>query len=167
MVRARRRGCFSHQAQVLKQAVFMNKNKLIMLSVCWQSTFFSCHFCSYLLTHEQTFTAPENNLGLPLKQRTTHGDTMIMRKLMEQVRQALRRKPHTLSREEEYLGWIRRFLFFHGRCHPAILSEAEIGRFLEHLAAERPENGLAQLQARQALLFFYREIIGRELKLAS
>jgi hypothetical protein len=39
-------------------------------------------------------------------------------RLLDRVRQALRRKHYSLRTEEAYVGWIRRFILFHQKRHP-------------------------------------------------
>ena len=44
-------------------------------------------------------------------------------RLLDQVRERIRVKHYSLRTEDAYLHWIRRFIFFHGKRHPA-----EMGR---------------------------------------
>ena len=62
--------------------------------------------------------------------------------------------------EQAYLGWIVRYIRYHGTRHPAALGEAEIVAYLTHLAAERLVSRSTQMQALSALLLLYREILG-------
>lgn len=48
--------------------------------------------------------------------------------LLDQVRQAIRRRHYSHKTEEAYVGWIKRFLLFHHQRHPAEIAEQEIGR---------------------------------------
>lgn len=50
---------------------------------------------------------------------------------------------------------------FHGLRHPGELGEAEITRFLPHLAVEGGVSASTQNQALGALLFLYREVLGQ------
>jgi hypothetical protein len=59
---------------------------------------------------------------------------------------------YSRSTERSYVGWIRRFILFHGRRHPAEMGEAEIGEFLTWLAVERKIAATTQNQALSALL---------------
>ncbi|MCI0409376.1 MAG: integron integrase [Acidobacteria bacterium] len=65
--------------------------------------------------------------------------------------------------EEAYVGWIRRFILFHGKRHPALLGEAEVTRFLSHLATEKRVASSTQNQALSALLFLYGEMLKKDL----
>ena len=51
-------------------------------------------------------------------------------KLLEQVRTFMRARRYSLRTEQAYLDWIRRFILFHGKRHPAELGEREITDFL-------------------------------------
>jgi integron integrase len=65
--------------------------------------------------------------------------------------------------EEAYVGWIRRFILFHGRRHPDAMGPPEVIAFLTHLAVERRVSAPTQNQALSALVFLYRTVLGREL----
>ncbi len=43
---------------------------------------------------------------------------MAAPRLLDQVRERIRVKHYSLRTEDAYLHWIRRFIFFHGKCHP-------------------------------------------------
>ena len=64
-----------------------------------------------------------------------------------------------------YEQWLRRFLRFHGRRHPREMGSAEVNAFLSHLAVELQVSASIQNQALAALLFLYRELMGRDLGL--
>ena len=50
-------------------------------------------------------------------------------RLLEQVRQAIRRLHYSLRTEETYPHWIRRFIYFHGKRHPRDLGRPRSRRF--------------------------------------
>ncbi len=84
-------------------------------------------------------------------------------RLLDQVRTRLRVKHYSLRTEEQYVGWIRRFVLFHGKRHPAGMGAAEVESFLSHLAVAGRVAASTQNQAKAALLFLYREVLGTEL----
>src|SRR6185436_17587340 len=84
-------------------------------------------------------------------------------KLLDRVRIVLRRRQCSRSTEQAYLHWIRRFILFHGKRHPAEMGEAEISSFLSSLAVQGRVAASTQNQALSALLFLYRRVLGREL----
>lgn len=81
-------------------------------------------------------------------------------RLLEQLRDAIRRKHYSYRTEETYVHWVKRFIYFSGRRHPATLGEAEVTAFLNYLARERTVAAATQNQALSALLFLYKEVIG-------
>jgi integrase len=84
-------------------------------------------------------------------------------KLLDQVRQAIRTRHYSYMTEKAYVGWIKRFIFFHNKRHPAEMGENEIGRFLSSLATDSHVSASTQNQALNALLFLYREILNRDI----
>lgn len=84
-------------------------------------------------------------------------------RLQEQVRRVMRARHMSRKTEKTYLGWIRRFILFHRRRHPAELAEEEVNAFLTHLAVEKNVSASTQTQALCALLFLYRHVLGIEL----
>jgi len=76
-------------------------------------------------------------------------------RLLDQLRDAIRRRHYSRRTEETYVQWIRRFFFFSGRRHPRALGAAEVTAFLNHLASERDVAAATQNQALSALLFLY------------
>jgi hypothetical protein len=50
-------------------------------------------------------------------------------KLLEQVRQAIRTRHYSDRTEKAYAHWIKRFIFFHNKRHPAEMGEAELAAF--------------------------------------
>ena len=84
-------------------------------------------------------------------------------RLLDQVRDRLRVKHYALRTEEAYVDWIKRFILFHGKYHPADMGAAEVETFLTHLAVDRKVASSTQNQALAALLFLYTEVLAVEL----
>jgi len=84
-------------------------------------------------------------------------------RLLDQVHEAIRRKYFSRRTEQAYAHWIRRFIYFHGKRHPRELGEAEVTAFLNDLSAVRGVAAGTQNQALSALLFLYKEVLGRDL----
>src|SRR5687767_2749893 len=84
-------------------------------------------------------------------------------RLLEQLRDAIRRRHYSPRTEETYAHWVKRFIYFSGKRHPAAMGAAEVTAFLNHLARERNVAAPTQNQALSALLFLYREVLGRPL----
>lgn len=81
-------------------------------------------------------------------------------KLLDQVRDKIRVKHYSIRTETQYIQWIKRFIYFHGKRHPRDLGASEVEAFLSHLATERNVSASTQNQALSALLFLYREVLG-------
>jgi site-specific recombinase XerD len=77
---------------------------------------------------------------------------------------AVRSRHYSPRTEEAYVGWIRRFILFHGKRHPDEMAEPEITAFLSHLATERHVAASTQNQALAALLFLYHRVLHLELQ---
>src|SRR4029434_11143438 len=84
-------------------------------------------------------------------------------KLIDQVRQAIRTRHFSPKTEESYVHWIKRFIFFHNKRHPAEMGEKEIAQFLSRLASELHVSASTQNQALNAILFLYREVLRKEI----
>ena len=84
-------------------------------------------------------------------------------KLMDRVRSAIRTRHYSARTEEAYAGWIRRFIFFHGKRHPSEMGEAEVESFLTFLATEKKISASTQNQALAALLFLFRNVLDRRM----
>jgi hypothetical protein len=52
------------------------------------------------------------------------------------VRDKLRLKNDSYATEKTYVGWIRRYILFHQKRHPAKMGKLEIEAFLTHLAVD-------------------------------
>jgi len=83
-------------------------------------------------------------------------------KLLDRVREAIRTRHYSGRAEKAYVGWIRRYVLFHNKRHPADMGEAEIGQFLSSLALDGKVSASTQNQALSALLFLYREVLHRD-----
>lgn len=84
-------------------------------------------------------------------------------RLLERVRLAIRSRHYSPRTEKAYLGWIRRFILFHGRRHPDALGAPEVTAYLAHLAIAGSVSASTQSQAFSAIVFLYRDVLGREL----
>lgn len=85
------------------------------------------------------------------------------KKLLDQVRDAIRLKHYSIRTEQAYVNWIKRFILFHHKRHPNEMGTPEIEAFLTHLAVEENVAASTQNQALSALLFLYREVLHQEL----
>jgi integron integrase len=82
-------------------------------------------------------------------------------RLLDQVRHRIRARHYSYSyrTEKTYVGWIRRYVLFHGTQHPRDMGGREIEKFLTDLAVTRSVSAATQNQALAALLFLYQEVL--------
>jgi integron integrase len=91
------------------------------------------------------------------------GSSATPPRLLERVRLTIRARHYSPRTEKAYLAWIRRFIFFHGRRHPDELGVPEVAGYLSHLAVQQSVSSSTQTQAFAAILFLYRDVLGRNL----
>jgi integrase len=108
--------------------------------------------------------------GLPAQNRPLHSTSKVTRaselrkpKLLDQVREAIRTRHYSLRTEGAYVGWIKRFIFFHGKRHPLEMGQQEVVQLLSALAVREHVSASTQNQALCALLFLYREVLAQDL----
>ena len=80
-------------------------------------------------------------------------------KLLDQVKGRMRARHLSPRTEQAYLGWILRYIRYHGTKHPRELGEREIVNYLTYLADERRVSRPTQMQALSALVLLYREVL--------
>ncbi len=83
--------------------------------------------------------------------------------LSEVVQEKLRAGHYSRRTEEAYLGWVRRFIRFHGGRHPRELREPAVVAFLEDLAGPGKVSASTQNQALNALSFLYEHVLEEKL----
>jgi len=67
---------------------------------------------------------------------TPQGDRRPSR-LLDHLQPTLRRRHYALRTEASYLHWIRRYILFHHKRHPANMATPEIEAFLTPLAVDQ------------------------------
>jgi integron integrase len=85
------------------------------------------------------------------------------KRLIERVREAIRARHYSRRTEQAYWYWMRQFILFHGKRHPAQMGAAEVTAFLSWLATSRNVAAATQNQALSALLFLYGQVLGVKL----
>lgn len=84
---------------------------------------------------------------------------MPEQRLLPKTRDTLRARHYSRRTEEAYIGWIKRFIFFHNKRHPASMGGEEVNAFLTSLAVDGNVSVSTQGQALAALLFLYRYVL--------
>ena len=94
---------------------------------------------------------------------TSDPETPPQPRLLDRVRDRIRFRHYSIRTEQAYVDWIKRFIRFHGKQHPATMGAAEVERFLTDLAVVHNVSASTQNQAQSALLFLYKDVLGDEL----
>ncbi len=84
-------------------------------------------------------------------------------KLLDQVRDIIRVKHYSIRTERAYIDWIKRYIYFNGKKHPAEMDESHISSFLTYLAVQQKVASSTQNQALCAIVFLYRHVLKKEL----
>jgi integrase len=85
------------------------------------------------------------------------------KKILDQMRDAIRLKHYSYRTEKAYVDWVYRFILFHNKRHPKEMGVPEIEAFLTHLAVEKRVAASTQNQALSALLFLYRHVLHQDI----
>jgi Phage integrase, N-terminal SAM-like domain len=59
------------------------------------------------------------------------------KKLLDQMRDALRTQHYSYRTENTYVEWAKRFILFHNKRHPRDMGVVEVQAFITHLATQR------------------------------
>lgn len=84
-------------------------------------------------------------------------------KLLDQVRQTLQSKRYSRKTEEAYIKWIKEFIFFNNKRHPIELDKTHIEKFLSYLTITRKVSASTQGQALCAIVYLYKNVLGKEI----
>ena len=82
--------------------------------------------------------------------------------IIEEVRDVMRRRHYSIHTEKSYIDWIKRYIKFHSMRSRADLGNGarKVEDFLTHLAREEHVAPSTQNQALNALVFFYKQVLG-------
>lgn len=89
------------------------------------------------------------------------------KKLLDQVRDALRTKHYSYRTEQSYIEWIKRFILFHKKRHPGDMGSKEVQAYITYLATERHVSASTQNQALSAISFLYKYVLQKDIALPS
>src|SRR5437868_4219952 len=79
-------------------------------------------------------------------------------KLLDQLRSAIRLRHYSYKTEKNYVGWVKRYIYFHSKQHPKDLGAEDIVLFLNFLASKLKVSAGTQNQALCALIFLYKNV---------
>jgi integron integrase len=83
---------------------------------------------------------------------------------VEKTRAVIRRQHKSISTEQTYLGWLNRYIRALRHIPTSLPSEQKLERFLTDLALKHGVSASTQNQAFNAILYFYKDVLGVELK---
>lgn len=83
----------------------------------------------------------------------------MARKLIDEVKSAIRMHHYSYRTEETYVQWIRRYIFWNGKRHPREMGAEEIQAFWSDLAVRGQVSSSTQNQALSAILFLYKKVL--------
>jgi len=84
-------------------------------------------------------------------------------RLLDRLAEAAATRHLSLNTRKAYTRWVRRFILFHRKRHPADMGLPEVNAFLTHLAVDAHVSASTQNQALSALLFLYGAVLERPL----
>jgi integron integrase len=82
---------------------------------------------------------------------------------LQRVRDEIRLLGYSIRTEKTYLLWIKRYILYHNKCHPAQMGPPEIRDFLTHLATKHHVAVNTQKVALNSLAFLYQKVLKVEL----
>jgi integron integrase len=85
------------------------------------------------------------------------------KKLQQLVADAIAVRHYSRRTQEAYWHWIKRFVLWSGKRHPASMGHTEVGQFLTWLASDQRVSASTQRQALAAVLFLYTQVLGIEI----
>jgi integron integrase len=84
-------------------------------------------------------------------------------KLLDRLRYVVRARHYSLRTEEAYVFWVRRYILFHGKQHPAELPMEAIAAFINHQSVQAQAAASSVRQAMSALVFFYAHVLKQDI----
>lgn len=95
--------------------------------------------------------------------RATVDDKQQWRYVAKEMKNMLRLKQRALATERTYLHWLRRFYGFVNGQSPFSLDSNHVKDFLTHLAVDKKVAKSTQDQAFNAILFFFRHVLDKDI----
>ena len=86
-------------------------------------------------------------------------------RLLDKVRVLIRAQNKAYATERTYIQWIKRYIRFHNKRHPAAMGAQEVEEFLSWLAVTLHCSPSTQATALNSLVFLYKQYMGRDLEL--
>ena len=81
---------------------------------------------------------------------------------LESIREDIRLRGYSIRTEKSYLYWIKRYILFNQKKHPAELTPEHIKVFFSWLATDKNMAANTQKVALNALVFLYKNVLKQE-----
>jgi len=104
----------------------------------------------------------KDELTIPGNKENNFSQQRDKPKLLDKVTAFMRTRHYSKRTEEAYLDWIKRYIVFHNKKHPAEMGEKEINQFLNHLAVKENVSASTQNLALCAIIFLYKHILKKD-----
>jgi len=75
----------------------------------------------------------------------------------------IRSRQYSIRTENAYVSWLLRFILFNNKRPPSTLLQEDVVRYLEYLVVKRNVSVSTQAQALNALVFYYKHVVGLDL----
>lgn len=85
------------------------------------------------------------------------------KKFIDQLRLFMRARHMAWATEKTYVLWVRRYIYFHKKRHPAEMGAAEIEAYLNHLSQVRGVAPATQAIALNTLMFLYKQFLQQDI----
>lgn len=82
-------------------------------------------------------------------------------RLLDKLCSKIRLRGYSRSTENSYSYWVKRYIIFHDKRHPATMGMKEVEAFLSNLATQKNASASSQNQALCALQFLYKHVLAQ------
>src|SRR5688572_16208541 len=89
---------------------------------------------------------------------------MNLTQAIDRLREVIRRQHKAISTESSYVYWLRHYVTALRRMPETLSPEQKLERFLTALARNRDVSASTQNQVLNAILFFYKDVLGQPLQ---
>jgi integron integrase len=83
-------------------------------------------------------------------------------KLLDQLRELIRTKHLSIRTEKTYVQWVKRYILYNNKTHPAKLGSHHINQYLTYLAVKKNVAASTQNQALNAVIFMYKHLLRQD-----
>jgi len=143
----------------LNQALTPNQREFVLKKFSQSYSDWQVQQADDALRHYTYFLDQQNKI----EKSDTKDTTVEWLRAKQKMQQALLLKHRSYQTEKSYLSWVDSFCSFLQEKSPSILSEADIQQFLSYLSVEKQVAPSTQNQALNALVFFFRNALNKEL----